>query len=241
VQDGGLTTTYGVEIPKYTVQEEHQVKENGLTNQIFTATSAVKPYFMKHLYNTIKPVGNRAIVAVIDGEKNKHKITGEDGNEVEIFVDTSFSWDGKIAKHTQGILLTDFKNLKAGTHVLLYHNGVGDENRLDIYIDPSTSIHAVEGYSVYFGYDGGELICVDGYMIAERIYEDLNEGGMIIAEKKKKECFLKILAKPDSVTDFEVGDVALVHKYSDYELTHNLGGKRTSIIRLKYSDCLGKL
>jgi len=35
--------------------------------------------------------------------------------------------------------------------------------------------------------------------------------------------------------------VALVHKYSDYELTHNLGGKRTSIIRLKYSDCLGKL
>jgi hypothetical protein len=147
----------------------------------------------------------------------------------------------KIAKQTHGILLTDFKNLKAGTHVLLYHNGVGDENRLDIYVNPTTSIHSVEGNSIYFGYDGEKLICVDGIMLAERTFEDPNEGGLIFAEKKKKDCILKILAKPDSITDFEVGDLALVYKYSDYEVTHNFGGKRTSIIRLKYSDCLGKL
>ncbi len=56
---------------------------------------------MKHLYNTIKPVGKRAIVAIVNGEKNTHKITDENGNEVQIFVDTSFSWDGKVANHTQ--------------------------------------------------------------------------------------------------------------------------------------------
>jgi hypothetical protein len=51
---------------------------------------------------------------------------------------------------------------------------------------------------------------------------------------------MKVLKKPDSITDFEVGDIAVVYKYSDYEITHNIGGKRTSVIRLKYSDCIGR-
>ena len=51
---------------------------------------------------------------------------------------------------------------------------------------------------------------------------------------------MKVLAKPESIEDFEVGDLAVVYKKSDYEMTHNIGGKMTKIIRLKYSDCLGK-
>ena len=45
---------------------------------------------------------------------------------------------------------------------------------------------------------------------------------------------LKILAKPESITDFEIGDIAIVYKKSDYEMTHNVGGKLQKIIRLKY-------
>jgi hypothetical protein len=51
---------------------------------------------------------------------------------------------------------------------------------------------------------------------------------------------MKVLVKPESIDDFEVGDLAVVYKKSDYEMTHNIGGKMTKIIRLKYSDCLGK-
>lgn len=198
---------------------------------------------MKHLYNTIRPVGSNVIVAIKKGSKDSHIIKGENGEDVELYIDTSFSWDGKVTNHTQGVLLTDFKNLKAGTNVLLYHNAIHETNELDIYIDPVTSIHAIESNAIYFGVDGDNVICLDGFMLAERIYEDdyVSESGIVLTEKKKKDSMLRILAKPDSITDFKVGDIAIVYKYSDYEMTHNLGGRHVKIIRLKYSDCLGRI
>jgi len=196
---------------------------------------------MEHLYNTIKPVGKRVIVAVRSGDKDSHKIVKDDGTEVELFVDTSYSWDGKISNQTQGRLLTDYKNLKAGTYVLLHHNAVTDENKLDIEPDIHTSVHSVEEMFVYFGVDGDDVLCIDGYMLAERIYdEQVSTGGIILSEPQKRESLLKIMAKPESITDFEVGEIAVVYKYSDYEMTHNVGGKQRKLIRLKYSDCLGK-
>lgn len=165
-----------------------------------------------------------------------------DGSKVELYVDNTYSWDSRITNHTQGVLLTDYKNLKAGTNVLLHHNSVTDDNKLDIEPDIHTSIHSVDEMFLYFGIDGEELICIDGFMLAERIYDEdeVSPGGIILVEKKKQESMLKILAKPESITEFEVGDIAIVYKKSDYEMTHNIGGKLQKIIRLKYSDCLGK-
>jgi co-chaperonin GroES (HSP10) len=197
---------------------------------------------MEHLYNTIRPVGKRVIVSVKKGSKDSHLVTGPDGKEVELFVDTSFSWDGKVSNPTQATLLTDYKNLKAGTNVLVHHNAINAENQLDIYPDTTTTIHSIEEEFLYFGFRGEELICLDGYMIVERMYEDdyVSPGGIILTEKKKLDTMMRIVNKPESITDFEVGDIAVVYKFSDYEITHNIGGKRKSVIRLKYTDCLGK-
>ena len=198
---------------------------------------------MEHLYNTIRPVGKRAIVAIKSGSKESHKFKDKDGKDMELFVDVSYSWDGKVSNPTQGTLLTDYKNLKAGTHVLLHHNAVQDDNKLDIEPDIHTTIHAIEDMFLYFGVIHGEIVPVDGFMLAERIYEEdeVSPGGIILTEKKKRDTVLKILAKPDSVEDYKVGDVAIVYKYADYEMTHNIGGEMKRIIRLKYSDCLGKV
>ena len=198
---------------------------------------------MEHLYNTIRPVGKRAIVAVKSGEKNSHIIKGPNGEDIELYVDTSHSWDGKISQPTQATLLTDFKNLKAGTHVLIHHNTIQSENKLDIQPNPSTSVHAIDEDTVYFGINGDEIICLDGYMIVERVFEEdgVSPGGIILTEKKKNDTMMKIINKADSITDYEVGDIAVVYKYSDYEIPHNIGGKSTKVIRLKYSDCLGKV
>jgi co-chaperonin GroES (HSP10) len=198
---------------------------------------------MEHLYNTIRPVGKRAIVAVKSGEKNSHIIKGPNGEDIELYVDTSHSWDGKISQPTQATLLTDFKNLKAGTHVLIYHNTIQSENKLDMQPNPSTSVHAIDEDTVYFGINGDEIICLDGYMIVERVFEEdeVSPGGIILTEKKKNDTMMKIINKADSITDYEVGDIAVVYKYSDYEIPHNIGGKSTNVIRLKYSDCLGKV
>ena len=196
-----------------------------------------------NLYNTIKPVGKRIIVAVNSKEKNSHEVELGDGSKVELYVDNTYSWDNRITNHTQGILLTNYKNLKAGINVLLHHNAVSDDNKLDIKPDLHTTIHSVDEMFIYFGIEGDKLICIDGYMLAERIYEDdeVSPAGIIIVEKNKRDSMLKILGKPESITDFNIGDIAIVYKNSDYEMTHNVGGKIQKIIRLKYSDCLGKV
>jgi hypothetical protein len=197
---------------------------------------------MKHLYNKIKPVGKRAIIAIDTNAKGKHTIQGENGKDIELYVAHEYSWDGKISNYTQATLLTDFKNLKAGTDVLIYHNGLNDEFQLPINdIPPYIKIYTIEDSFIYFGIQDDQIICLDGFMLAERIYEEPYEGNIIVTEKKKKESMLKIIGKPDSITDYEVGDIAITYKYSDYEVNHSIGGKQKTFIRLKYSDCLGKI
>ena len=199
---------------------------------------------MKHLYNKIKAVGRRVIVLVdIDGKKS-HNLDLGNGKSVSLEIATEYSWDGRVTGLTQGILLTDYKNLKAGMYVLAHHSSMGDECEMDYEgIPHGHKLFSIEENFIYFGADEEKLIPLDGYMLAERLYEPepVSKGGIIlISEPVKIPNKLKILAKPDSITDFEVGDIAVTYKYSDYEMTHNLNGKQETIIRLKYSDCLAK-
>ena len=199
---------------------------------------------MKHLYNKIKPVGRRVIVLVdIDGKKS-HNLDLGNGKSVSLEIATEYSWDGRVTGLTQGILLTDYKNLKAGMYVLAHHSSKGDECELvHEGIPHGHKLFSIEENFIYFGADEEKLIPLDGYMLAERLYEPepISKFGIIlVSEPVKIPNKLKILAKPDSITDFEVGDIAVTYKYSDYEMTHNVNGKQETIIRLKYSDCLAK-
>jgi co-chaperonin GroES (HSP10) len=199
---------------------------------------------MKHLYNKIKPVGRRVIVLVdIDGKKS-HNLDLGNGKSVSLEIATEYSWDGRVTGLTQGILLTDYKNLKAGMYVLAHHSSMGDECEMDYEgIPHGHKLFSIEENFIYFGADEEKLIPLDGYMLVERLYEPepVSKFGIIlVSEPVKIPNKLKILAKPDSITDFEVGDIAVTYKYSDYEMTHNINGKQETIIRLKYSDCLAK-
>jgi hypothetical protein len=199
---------------------------------------------MKHLYNKIKPVGRRVIVLVdIDGKKS-HNLDLGNGKSVSLEIATEYSWDGRVTGLTQGILLTDYKNLKAGMYVLAHHSSMGDECEMDYEgIPHGHKLFSIEENFIYFGADEEKLIPLDGYMLAERLYEPepISKFGIIlVSEPVKIPNKLKIIAKPDSITDFEVGDIAVTYKYSDYEMTHNINGKQETIIRLKYSDCLAK-
>ena len=73
---------------------------------------------MKHLYNKIKPVGKRVIVLSKPDDKRNHKLNLGNGKSVDLELAIDYSWDGRVTNITQGILLTDYKNLKAGTYVL---------------------------------------------------------------------------------------------------------------------------
>lgn len=199
---------------------------------------------MKKLYNKIKPVGKRVIILVNTEQKNSHRFTKDDGTTAELHLANEFSWDSRVTNFTQGILLTDYANLKAGDYVLVHHNSMDDECQLEHESIPrGHKIFAIYDHFLYFGLRDGEIVCVDGYMLASRMYEEeeVSKAGIIMTlEPKQIPNKLKILGKPDSITDYEVGDIAIVYKYSDYEMVHNVNGKVERIIRLKYADCLAK-
>jgi co-chaperonin GroES (HSP10) len=197
---------------------------------------------MNHLFNTVKPVGKRVVVAIDTNDKNTHKVIKDDGTEVELFVNTDYSWDSKVTAYTQAVLLTDFKNLKAGTHVLIHHNSLNEGNKMELEYNTTTRFHSIEEDFVYFGIDGERVLCLDGYMLIERIYDEdtVTPAGLILVEKKKEDSMFKVIGKPDSITDFEIGDIAIAYKYSDYEINCKINGKMQKLIRLKYSDCLAK-
>lgn len=199
---------------------------------------------MKALYNKIKPVGRRVIVLVDPQEKREHALNLGEGKTLTLEVSIDYSWDGRVTGFTQGTLLTDYKNLTAGTKVLIHHNSTTEDNEVDYPDTPiGKKIFAVDENFLYFGVDGDNVICVDGYMLAERLYEEepVSPAGIIlVSEPKQIPNKLKILGKPQSITDFEVGDIAVVYKYSDYEMTHVVNGQHKKLIRLKYSDCLAK-
>jgi co-chaperonin GroES (HSP10) len=197
---------------------------------------------MKHLFNKIKPIGKRVIVITDTTQKKQHTFTKEDGTQGELYIANEYSWDGRVTNFTQGKLLNDFKNLKAGTDVLAHHNSMGDECELVIENTPrGHKIFAIDEVFIYFGIDGDKIIPIDGYMLVERLYEpeDVSAGGIILTtEPVKIHNKMRILAVPDSINDFKVGDVAITYPKSDYMMTHNVNGKIEELIRLKYSDCL---
>ena len=197
---------------------------------------------MQELYNTIKPVGRRVIVLIDPQEKRQHALDLGDGKSINLEVAIDYNWDGRVTGFTQGTLLADYKNLQAGTKVLIHHNSADEYNELTVDNCPhGTKVHAIDEQFLYFGVDGDEIICVDGYMLAERLYEKepVSPAGIIlVSEPPKIHNKLRILGKPASITDFNVGDIAVVYKYSDYEMTHVVNGKSRKLIRLKYSDCL---
>ena len=119
---------------------------------------------------------------------------------------------------------------------------MGDESELVIEdTPPGYKIFAVDAHFIYFGIEGDKLIPVNGCMLVERLYEpeDVSKGGIIMTtERVQIKNKVRILAVPDSITDYKVGDVAIMYPHSDYMMTHNVNGKIEEIIRLKYSDCL---
>jgi len=191
------------------------------------------------MFNTIKPIKGRVIVC--PQSKESHIIKNEKGEDVELYMDNTYNWDSRVTNSTHGLLMTDYKNLKAGTYVIYNHKTISDENKLDIEYNGSP-IHSIEEYLIYFGVDGDEIICLDGMMMVERVYDEdtVSPGGIILVEKKKQDSLMKVVAKASDIEDFEVGDIAVVYKKSDYEIPHNIGGKQMKLIRLKYSDCLAK-
>lgn len=197
---------------------------------------------MKHLFNKIKPIGKRVIVITDTQQKKSHSFLKEDGTEGNLYIANEYSWDGRVTNFTQGTLLTDFRNLKAGTHVLAHHNSMGDECELAVEGTPAHhKVFAIDEIFVYFGVDGDKVIPIDGYMLVERLYEpeDVSKGGIILTtDRIQIKNKVKVLAVPESIVDYKAGDVAIVYPHSDYLMTHNLNGKIEELIRVKYTDCL---
>lgn len=78
----------------------------------------------------------------------------------------------------------------------------------------------------------GEVIPLCDNVLVERIYEAPVSSIIFTPEsyRKTEQNKVKVVAVSPEAEDIEVGKTAIVHKYSDYEVTYNHNERRSAII-----------
>ena len=194
---------------------------------------------IEQLYNKIKPVGKKMIIAVDEEAKNVHRIKGTDKI---LYISKEYSWDRKKSAPTMGICMTDCGDAVAGDIVLIHHNATTVATFLDIPQNTGNyKIHSVESDLVFFAIRDKRIICLNDYMIAERLYYPLEQtatGLVVSSEQKQIEQRLKIVATPEYIRDFGPDDVIVCYKFSDYEVNYN-DGEDKYLIRVRERDIVG--
>lgn len=194
--------------------------------------------------------GQRVIVAVNPYQKEVHSIDMPDGSQLELYVGSKFSEDGKVSKPTLGRVISDCEDIQAGDMALFAHVVISDDKWLDVkgYTKGNERMYAIDKSSIIFvirqneDKKEAELIPVNDNILCERMYfpEEVSPGGIILdLEPKKMEDRVRILKVPYDMEDVKEGDVVLMYKFSDYEVKYVYNNKQQEAIRIKHRDILG--
>lgn len=192
---------------------------------------------MVNIYNTIRPIGRKMIVAVDTEAKNVHRIKGTDK---VLYIQKEYSWDRKKSAPTMGICVTDCGDVVAGDIILIHHNATSDATYLGIDHD-NYKLHSVETDLVFFALRDGKPVCLNDYILAERLYypmEESSSGLVLSAEQKQIPRRLKVVSTPEYIREYGEGDIIVVYDFSDYEVNYN-DGEDKYIIRVRERDIIG--
>ena len=206
---------------------------------------------------TKKYIPNKGLlIAQVDREsKNTHKITGEGGKEIELFIEKDFGWNEREKNPVNGTVIEPGDTgFAVGDTIVCWHNSFKDANLVDTVETDEASlyggakkklyIYAVRKDWVYFILkEDGTVIPSDGYVIADRIYKTQETKSKLIIldtseEKENNRAVVKVLPR-NSTLPCKEGDVILIETMADYEVVYHDGEKEQRVIRIKESDVIG--
>ncbi len=184
-----------------------------------------------------QPYKGKVLISCSMEDKSTHLLKAPKGKKTAIYIAKDFSWDGKVAKMTQGLLYNNYSIAKKGDMVLFHHNSCSNENKTDIKgLKDHHSVYAVDEEMVFFAAyeDKRGIVPLGKHALAERI--KLKEEKRIIQkpfEAANSSTKIKILKVP-LIKDikYKNNQNVFILKFSDYEVNFVYKGKDTTVIRV---------
>lgn len=167
--------------------------------------------------------------------KSKKKVSTPMG-EIDLYIASEYSWDGRVSHNTSGILLQEFKGAPKGSIVIFNHRATTQDNEID------NKVFLIDEAFIYFYIDNNEPIPFDGYFLISRIEKKKYTSELVHIPDGWNETnydnIFTIKRTPKGHTDFHEGQTVIAHKFSDYEIPYAVNGIHSTAIRLKEDDIL---
>lgn len=167
--------------------------------------------------------------------KSKKKINTPMG-EIDLYIASEYSWDGRVSHNTSGILLDDFKGAPKGSIVIFNHRATTQDNEIE------NKVFLIDEPFIYFYLDNGNPIPFDGHFLISRIAKRKYNSELVHIPDGWNETnydnVFKIERTPRGNSNFNAGQIVIAHKFSDYEIPYAVNGIHSSVIRLKEDDIL---
>ena len=183
----------------------------------------------------MKLLHNRALVLVDPEAKSNKKVQTPMG-EIDLYIANDYSWDGRVANNTSGILLEDFKEAPKGSVVIFNHRATTQDNEID------NKVFLIDEPFIYFYLDGNNPVPFGGYFLISRIKKQKYKSELVhIPDGWNEEDYdniFRIERVPKGYNVFRSGQKVIAHKFSDYEIPYAVNGIHSSVIRLKEEDIL---
>lgn len=156
--------------------------------------------------------------------------------DIELYIGSEYSWDGRVSNNTSGILLHDFKEAPKGSVVIFNHRATEQENEID------DKIFLIDDAFIYFYLDNSEPVPFSGYFLISRIEKKKYESELVHIPDGWNETYydniFTIKGVPRGHSVFNKGQQVIAYKFSDYEIPYAVNGVHDSVIRLKEDDIL---
>jgi hypothetical protein len=183
----------------------------------------------------MKLLHNRALVLVDPNAKSNKKINTPFG-EIDLYIGSDYSWDGRISNSTSGILLHDFKEAPKGSVVIFNHRATTQDNEID------DKIFLIDDAFIYFYLDNGQPVPFNGYFLISRIAKKKYTSELVHIPDGWNDTYydniFTIEKTPRGNDTFHKGQQVIAYKFSDYEIPYAVEGTHSNVIRLKEDDIL---
>jgi hypothetical protein len=183
----------------------------------------------------MKLLHNKALVLVDPDAKSNKKVQTPMG-EIDLYIGSEYSWDGRVSNSTSGILLETFKEAPKGAVVIFNHRATTQDNEID------NKVFLIDEAFIYFYIDGNNPIPFSGHFLISRIKKQKYQSKLVhIPDGWNEESYdnlFRIERVPKGHDVFHEGQKVITHKFSDYEIPYAVNGVHSSVIRLKEDDIL---
>lgn len=178
-------------------------------------------------------------------QKKKKILKGENGEDIEILIQTNKNYNFRISKANRGIIeaVDGDVDFKVGQEVLVTHFTFEDmDGRKKVaYEKDGKEYYQANNFEIMFGIEGDKLIPRKGVLLCEPVYDKFLETTLHLTEEYEgsRRDLVKVLKPWNNCETYKEGDYLIIEKNADYIFEWN--GKEFIKVDDRFGDVLMKV